>query len=634
PRNLTQLDLSRNNITVVEEACLIDFTEVHTLNLSHNKIRSIPWTASIFENLTVLDLSYNQLSSATIRSRMPQLRRLSLAGNPITLISFEDFGIFPMLQLLNLSETLLVSDLDESTVVPPFRSTATPVNNLRELDLSGTRLTDLDQYWCEYLANLEVLHLRQMLILKSLTANLFKCLPNLTTLSCRGSRSLTYFNTKILEDAQHLQFLSLENCNLTTFASWNISSPNITFNLLGNPLQCSCELTWVSNSEKQFVFNRVDDVTCEKEDNGMRTSISLFMLAKNCSVNDSQIVSKPENVSSTTNLIMKLTSLDSLRKDLSSPATEITVFPKSTSQLSLKTNSTVESTFSNKQSVVSHNQSEWTSINTVFTTATTPITVMATAPTYAAATTPTTVMATTPTTIMATTPTTAATTTSTTPLPPRPTTVGEIPIHEVGYYDYTNPVEKPVQDIILKPCDYNPCRHLQKPCIELQRSLDCLCPGLRQDNEIPDSPRLKEVSEITDTSAQVHWCAPNSVVTKYKITYQPEGTESEWSIDGIYTTARQYSLYMLSSDTEYHICVSAFNKGGWSRNKSPSSITGPCTTFKTKPSYRTLIILSTVANGIFLFAVIVLSVCLCKKCKTRALASPYLESTYSIKNPT
>uniref|UniRef100_A0A8C3S316 Fibronectin type-III domain-containing protein n=1 Tax=Chelydra serpentina TaxID=8475 RepID=A0A8C3S316_CHESE len=164
-------------------------------------------------------------------------------------------------------------------------------------------------------------------------------------------------------------------------------------------------------------------------------------------------------------------------------------------------------------------------------------------------------------------------------------------------------------------CDYDPCHHLQKPCSELQILSPCLCPGVSGEDTVPDSPRLREVSETTDTSALIHWCAPNSVVDTYQLAYHAKGSEKSQILVGeIYPTARQHTLYKLSPDTTYWVCVIASNKAGSSQTTS-EILGSPCTQFTTKPSYKSIFAVLSLASGVFLITTIVLSVCLYQKCK-------------------
>uniref|UniRef100_A0A8C4T0J5 Uncharacterized protein n=1 Tax=Erpetoichthys calabaricus TaxID=27687 RepID=A0A8C4T0J5_ERPCA len=102
-------------------------------------------------------------------------------------------------------------------------------------------------------------------------------------------------------------------------------------------------------------------------------------------------------------------------------------------------------------------------------------------------------------------------------------------------YDETEtPTEHPVpsdQDI---PCDYQPCRHLQRPCRELQKMQHCLCPGLTGDKIQPGQPLKVEVPETTYSSAQIHWCAPYSVISEYRITLSQKDTPITRTITNIF----------------------------------------------------------------------------------------------------
>lgn len=207
------------------------------------------------------------------------------------------------------------------------------------------------------------------------------------------------------------------------------------------------------------------------------------------------------------------------------------------------------------------------------------------------------------------------------------------PPHYTDDYDYEEPAkETPVQTAHVA-CDYNPCRHLQKPCRELQNVSKCLCPGTSREDEIPAPPRLREVTEITDSSAQIRWCAPYSVVHSYELTLHAQDSEERhFVMDNICPTARQYTLYDLLPFTTYHICVTASNKVGSSLTTGQESPGNSCTSFKTKPSYKCVFAGLSAASGLFLITTIILSVCLCKACK-KPQSEQYGTHLVSYKNP-
>nr|XP_012427743.3 leucine-rich repeat neuronal protein 4 [Taeniopygia guttata] len=199
-------------------------------------------------------------------------------------------------------------------------------------------------------------------------------------------------------------------------------------------------------------------------------------------------------------------------------------------------------------------------------------------------------------------------------------------------YDEQSKEETPVQTAQVA-CDYNPCRHLQKPCRELQNISQCSCPGTSREDEIPDPPRLREVIEITDSSAQIRWCAPYSVVHSYELMLHDQDNEDrKFVMDNIYPTARQYTLYNLLPFTTYRICVTASNKAGSSQTTDQEIPGNSCTSFKTKPSYKYVFAGLSAASGLFLITTIILSVCLCKACK-KPQSEHYGTHLVSYKNP-
>ncbi|XP_018773605.2 leucine-rich repeat neuronal protein 4 [Serinus canaria] len=200
-------------------------------------------------------------------------------------------------------------------------------------------------------------------------------------------------------------------------------------------------------------------------------------------------------------------------------------------------------------------------------------------------------------------------------------------------YDYEQPKEEAPVQTVQVACDYDPCRHLQKPCRELQNISQCSCPGTSREDEIPDPPRLRAVIEITDSSAQIRWCAPYSVVHSYELRLRAQDSEDrQFVMDNIYPTARQYTLYNLLPFTTYQICVTASNKAGSSQTTGQETPGNSCTSFKTKPNYKYVFAGLSAASGLFLITTIILSVCLCKACK-KPQSEQYGTHLVSYKNP-
>uniref|UniRef100_A0A452H877 Fibronectin type-III domain-containing protein n=1 Tax=Gopherus agassizii TaxID=38772 RepID=A0A452H877_9SAUR len=687
PGGLEALDLSTNQLPLLSGMEIANFSKLRALSLRHNHIQEIAWGTRALGSLQFLDLSANKLSSLPLcqTAHLPNLKWLSLAGNPITELQPLAFSCYPQLQFLNLSATLLGHENGGGISASAFAMNllqGDTRNRARStidvLDLSGTFLETIQQEWAQDLVSLRSLHLAKMAQLRSFDMDLFKSLPRLRELNCQDSRALSGVRTELFDDAPHLTFLTFQNCNLSSFNPWNInSSASISINLYGNPLECNCGLSWLLSDPERVVLQRASDTICntaseDREKPSSSSSLSLLQLYDECQAkrnttfptsNTPPFTEDSSNlpiIDSTTVAAMMDSILfaeelysDSLvsrnmvsmtqTAQMKNDPTSVDLFSKST------TDPTSEGTTATSSTILGELYSNsLTQQSTVSTIKTDPL--------KRNATTTTTLFPQEETFYLSTNnPSTEATRPigTNSPLSPgtispsetdqrlqNPTKANLIPnpthaVIKVDYEDdyYDDQPKESITQLIIVSCDYDPCHHLQKPCSELQRLSPCLCPGVSGEDTVPDPPRLREVSETTDTSAQIHWCAPSSVVQTYQLAYHAKGKEkSQILVDEIYPTARQHTLYKLSPDTTYWVCVIASNKAGLSQTTSEKILGNPCTQFTTKPSYKSIFVVLSLASGVFLITTIVLSVCLYQKCK-KPHAEQYSTHLISYKNP-
>ncbi|NXM88607.1 LRRN4 protein, partial [Oenanthe oenanthe] len=635
PEALQRLDLSNNLLEEVNGTEIANLPQLRVLSLRHNHLWSVRWGSEALTSLLKLDLSFNKLSSVPSchSSALPNLRWLSLAGNPLIEIQPLAFSCYPQLHFLNLSATLLGKDDSRGIRDSAFAISTDPKeamnrteNSISVLDLSRTFFEKIQPEWARDLANLRSLHLTNMPRLRSLDGDFFKYLPGLQELHCQDSNSLSFVQTEMFDSAPHLSHLSFENCNLSFFNPWNTnSSEGITINLSGNPLLCDCQLSWLLSKPEKVVLQKARETFCTSQEDSGRppTPFSLLELYNKCQSESNPILAKA-NSSSHEKAVSESTS----NPPSSAPATSFPVFfqeffaqspdhsstsPTGTEQpqTGLRTTHTTfprEGPFSQTTSdystggtgvphTTNHPTHSFATHGREGAPQTSPPQVISTrsrAHPEAAASTP--------------------------------------PPHYTDDYDYEEQPKEPSVHTAHVACDYNPCRHLQKPCKELQNITQCSCPGTRED-EIPDPPRLREVIEITDSSAQIRWCAPYSVVHSYELVLRAQDSEDrQFVMDNIYPTARQYTLYNLLPFTTYHICVSASNKAGSSQKTGQEIPGNSCTSFKTKPSYKYVFAGLSAASGLFLITTIILSVCLCKACK-KPQSEQYGTHLVSYKNP-
>ncbi|NWW67023.1 LRRN4 protein, partial [Ifrita kowaldi] len=637
PEALETLDLSNNLLEEVNGTEIANLPQLRVLSLRHNHLWSVRWGSEVLGSLLKLDLSFNKLSSVPSchSSALPNLRWLSLAGNPLIEIQPLAFSCYPQLQLLNLSATLLGQDdsrgIRESAFAistDPNEAMNRPGNSINVLDLSGTFLEKIQPEWASDLPNLRSLHLTKMPRLRSLDSNFFKSLPGLRELHCQDSHSLGFIQTEMFGSAPHLSHLSFENCNLSSFNPWNInSSDGITISLYGNPLLCNCQLSWLLSKPKKVVLQKAQDTFCTSQEDSGRpsTSFSLLELYDKCQSESNPMLTKANSSSheeeavseSTSNppSLASVTSFPAFLKELFAQSSD----PSSTSQIGTEQLQrglrTTDVTFPQKGPFKQTTSDYSTGATGVSHTTNHHIHSFAI---HAMEGDP------------RTSPPQLNSTRSSARSEPTPTTPSP---HYVDDYDYEEqPKETPVQ-LAHIACDYNPCRHLQKPCSELQSISQCSCPGTSSEDEVPDPPRLREVIEITDSSAQIRWCAPYSVVHTYELILHAQDHEDrQFVMDNIYPTARQYTLYNLLPFTTYHICVTASNKAGSSQTTGPEIPGSSCTKFKTKPSYKYVFAALSAASGLFLITTVILSVCLCKACK-KPQSEQYGTHLVSYKNP-
>ena len=114
-QNLSSIDLSDNHVRLEQLRNLKSLTEI---NLQYNYIRTIPTLGpDDFERLETLNLSYNSLTPASIRSlyTLKKLRTLDLQANNLVTLP-EDIGKFEQLEELDLSSNQFSSS---SSLVNP-----------------------------------------------------------------------------------------------------------------------------------------------------------------------------------------------------------------------------------------------------------------------------------------------------------------------------------------------------------------------------------------------------------------------------------------------------------------------------------------------------------------------------------
>ncbi|XP_048204780.1 leucine-rich repeat neuronal protein 4 [Perognathus longimembris pacificus] len=635
PRTLRSLDGSHNLLRVLSASELGHLPELQVLSLRHNRIAELRWDAEMPAMLHTLDLSSNLLAELPpcAGPALHSLRVLVLAANPLQALRPRAFACFPALRRLNLSSSALGRGDPGGIAEAAFVGAAgEPLATLEVLDLSGTDLERVESGWIRDLPNLTSLYLRKMPRLRILEGGIFKMTPNLQQLDCQDSPALTSVHTHIFQDTPRLQVLLLQNCNLSSFPPWMVnSSERLSVSLFGNPLICSCELSWLFRDTNRTVLSRAADTVCTPargSESPFPAPVPLSQMPVMCKSSQSTTLLAPTlhpfhssaYISPTQRLSTEQSPDRSAQPTGQQSVTKPpfhTVAPLTQALWMLKnagkgislftTNSTASYSNGNvpprAASTAGSERGEYAgslSLEPGTSSASTPLTSKHLDP-FSTPGKPT---------------STSQPHQTTTSLPHLSTQEVEIPIFLLDDSEEEEGSKEEMrathQNVL---CDYHPCKHLQTPCAELQRRFQCLCPGLSREDTIPDPPKLQGVLEIADSSALIHWCAPNSVVLGYQIHYSAEGKAENHSVVDIYATARQHPLYGLSPATTYHVCVLAANRAGL----SPLPASGwrrPCTTFTTRPSSVGIFAGLCATSGLLLVSTLVLSLCLCRQCQT------------------
>ncbi|XP_052039672.1 leucine-rich repeat neuronal protein 4 [Apodemus sylvaticus] len=616
PRTLRSLDGSHNLLRALGEPVLGRLPELRVLTLHHNRISVLHWGRGTPAGLRELDLSHNLLAELPpcAAPSGSSLRSLALAGNPLRALPPRTFACFPALQLLNLS----CSELGHIAPEAFAGEDGGPLAALELLDLSGSSLERVESGWIRNLPKLKFLYLRKMPRLKTLEGDIFKMTPHLQQLDCQGSPALSSVHTEIFQDTPDLQVLQFQHCNLSSFGPWTVNSSQVlSVSLFGNPLTCSCELAWLLVDVNKTVLHRATDTMCEPAlgyrgpfsgplslphlSDVCRSDQSTTLLASN-PLHFDHSVSAPRTQGPSTGQSMALSAQPGGSQQNITKVPSLTIAsPTQGSKESAQSTTNSEAVNSPSGALPGAASSGAEQIATHIlepsvSSASTPLVSKYLEP---LPTSPN------PRSVFQTNQKTHATPQALHTDPPQ----DEIPVLLLDDSE-----EEETQDQVAAPlqdgsCDYHPCKHLQTPCAELQRRFRCRCPGLSGEDTIPDPPTLQGVSEVTDTSVLIHWCAPNSVVLWYQIHYFTEGGSGNQSIMDIYATARQHPLYKLSPGTTYRVCILAANRAGLSQPQV-SGWRRSCATFTTKSSSVVIFWGLCTASALLLVSTLVLSVCL------------------------
>ncbi|KAL2077700.1 hypothetical protein ACEWY4_027204 [Coilia grayii] len=145
-------------------------------------------------------------------------------------------------------------------------------------------------------------------------------------------------------------------------------------------------------------------------------------------------------------------------------------------------------------------------------------------------------------------------------------------------------------------CDYDLCVAQEESCFDIAARTGCLCPGMTLDFEPPKAPDVKGIRPGESGRVIIHWCAPLSSVSQYRVTV--EGKDSQTHV--FKSTFRNASL--ANVHLGQRICVQAMNSAGESSHSEES-----CSTYTLQKQASTALVTGVVTGGVIFILVLSLT---------------------------
>ncbi|KAL6459990.1 hypothetical protein MHYP_G00317490 [Metynnis hypsauchen] len=304
--NVTEIDLSQNNISSIRDINLGRLPQLLSLHMEENWICSLPDNAlSQLLNLQELYLNHNLISFISPKAfhGLHNLLRLHLNSNRLQSISSKWFESLPNLEILMIGENPVISIQDMN-----FK----PLRNLRSLVLTRMNLSQISDDALTGLDNLEsisfydntflevphgalrhlknlkfldlnknpigriqrgdfvdMLHLKELGInnmpeLVSIDSFALNNLPELTKIEATNNRKLSYIHPNAFYKLPRLETLMLNGNALSALHRITVESlPNLReVSMHSNPIRCDCVVRWMNMNKTNIRFMEPDSLFC------------------------------------------------------------------------------------------------------------------------------------------------------------------------------------------------------------------------------------------------------------------------------------------------------------------------------------------------------------------------------------
>ncbi|XP_072291453.1 leucine-rich repeat neuronal protein 3-like [Eucyclogobius newberryi] len=304
--NITEIDLSQNNITSLRDVhlgslpqllslhleenliqelggnCLPTLSNLQEFYINHNFIFTINSDAFLgLDRLVRLHLNSNRLKTINGQwfRHLPSLEILMLGENPILELSDENFKLLANLRslvlarmnLTDVAENVLVG-LDNMESISFFDNLLTRVpcaalnkaKNLKFLDLNKNPIERIQRGDFMDMVHLKELGINSMPELISIDSFALNNLPELTKIEATNNPKLSYIHPKAFNKLPKLETLMLNSNALSALHRSNIESlPNLReVSLHSNPIRCDCVIRWVNTNDSAVRFMEPDSLFC------------------------------------------------------------------------------------------------------------------------------------------------------------------------------------------------------------------------------------------------------------------------------------------------------------------------------------------------------------------------------------
>ncbi|KAL3276282.1 hypothetical protein HHI36_024063 [Cryptolaemus montrouzieri] len=289
---LFTLKLRHNQITDLDDNVFDAFSNLKSLDLSHNNIKTIP-SKNIFsrlENLHELDLSFNELKDFQddLFNNLKNLRKLDLSYNNLYNIPQDSAAL---LEKLGINENILHLAMDNvgitrihekywinfkqikhlSIADNPLDEIPQTAPSLEYLDISGTNITNLHENYLNYW-NLKLLRMSRMNNLVSIPQYALFNLGNLEEFFLTDSPKIENLNEFVFGFMDKNTFP--RKFRRFDVSRNKLSTLNDTFEYIFeeaelvdisfNPWQCNCDLLWLKKTDSPI--QRRNDFRCASPD--------------------------------------------------------------------------------------------------------------------------------------------------------------------------------------------------------------------------------------------------------------------------------------------------------------------------------------------------------------------------------